>query len=585
MKIQDFELDIDHTILKRGKEYFLENKIYSLHQTIKNTWQAKVQGTDEYTVIVNLGNNNEIKNHECDCPYDYGTFCKHVIAVLYAIENKLVMGDAAKVPTKKTSKKNISSFAKLLNKIELNEYQLFIEHYVKVDKNFKSAFELYFSEKDENFDLEKKYTEIIKSTIKNYSKRGYIDYSSSNKLGKELNQYVKQANAYFAKKNLRDAFFLTKVLIREITPVFEYCDDSNGYVSECVFDALEILHQLSLSTTSIDFKEQIANFIHEELKNNIYFSHGDFGYIMTRLYGELSIKTYKTDHFIKFIDLQLNLTKKHDYERKFFIEQKILFLKQIGKEAEAKQLIEENLEISEIRAIYVAKLIKEANFKTAKKILADGIAIAEKKQHSGTVYQWEKELLNIAVLENDTQNIRHYSRKFAFNRELNEFYYNQWKNTFSKDEWAITINEVIKNAELKITENFKKNKFLRPEHISQVFLENLGPIYLQENDIDKLWELFKKQTELHVVVRYYRYFEKNYFNEMLDVIAVALENECDFADARSKYNHLARTMKAIIKDLPAAKENILAVAVKLKQKYPRRPAMQEVFSKLLEYKF
>ncbi len=114
---------------------------------------------------------------------------------------------------------------------------------------------------------------------------------------------------------------------------------------------------------------------------------------------------------------------------------------------------------------------------------------------------------------------------------------------------------------------------------------NLGPIYVQENNIDKLWELFQKQTELYMVLKYYRYFEKKHFNEMLNVIAVALENECDVVNERSKYNNLARTMKAIIKDLPAAKEKILEVAVKLKQKYPRRPAMQEVFSKLLASKF
>ena len=68
-----------------------------------------------------------------------------------------------------------------------------------------------------------------------------------------------------------------------------------------------------------------------------------------------------------------------------------------------------------------------------------------------------KELLNIAVLENDIDTIRFFSRKFAFDRELNETYYNQWKKTFTKKEWEITINEFIKNIEDKLTENFKNN--------------------------------------------------------------------------------------------------------------------------------
>lgn len=589
MKIHDFESHINKTILERGREYFLEDKIYSLHETQKNSWHAEVQGTDLYTVDVDLGNKYEIKEWECDCPYDGGMICKHVVAVFFAIEEQVVIDEpnekVIKAPAKKASKKNTNSFDKLLDKIELNECQEFVKHYAKINKDFKSVFELYFSEKDENFDIEKNYTKVVKQQIKSYTKRGFVDYYASNKLGKELNQYIKQINEYFAKNNFRDALSLTKVLIREVVPVFDYCDDSNGYISGCVFDAIDMIAQLSNAATSIEFKEKIADFLANELKEEVYFIYGDFGYTMTILYGDLSIKTYKTNAFIQFIDAKLNVNKKYDYEKKFFIKHKILFLKQIDKVDEAEKLIQENVEISEIRTLQVKKLIEEKDFESAKKSIADGIAIAEKKNRSGTVNQWEKELLNIAVLESDTLSIRFYSRKFAFGRELNESYYNQWKKTFTEKEWEVTLNELIKNVENKITENFKKNNFLRAEYVSQAFLTNLGPIYVQENNIDKLWELFKKQTELYMVLTYYRYFEKNYFNEMVDVIAVVLEKECDAADARSKYNNLARNMKAIIKDLPAAKDKILDVAVKLKQKYPRRPAMQEVFSKLLTSKF
>lgn len=585
MKITDFESHIDTKILERGNEYFLENKIYSLHESKKSNWQAEVQGTELYTVSVDLGKKSEIKDWECDCPYDYGMMCKHVVAVLYAIKEALIMDTPLEKVKTITPRKRSNTFNKLLKEINLKEYQDFIKNYAKVNTDFKGAFELYFSDKEETFDLEKKYIQIIKNNIKIHTKRGFIDYYASNKLGKELRQYVNQANEYFAKKNLRDAFSLTKVLIREVVPIFEYCDDSNGYVVDCVFAAMDILKELSNATTAIEFKEKIVDFLTEELNNEVYFLYGDFGYTMTNLYSDLSIKTYKTNAFLQFLDVQLEAKKRYDYEEVFFIKVKIQFLKQIGKTSEAEQLIQENLKISEIREVQVQKLIAEKDFEAAKKSIAEGIAIAEKKNHPGTVNQWEKKLLNIAVLENDIDTIRFFSRKFAFDRELNEIYYNQWKKTFTKKEWEITVNELIKNVEDKLTENFKNNRFLRKEHIPQALLMNLGPIYVQENNIDKLWELFQKQTQLFMVLKYYHYFEKTYFNEMVNVIAVALENECDVANERSKYNNLARTMKSIIKDLPAAKEKIFEVAVKLKQKYPRRPAMQEVFSKLLASKF
>jgi hypothetical protein len=53
-----------------------------------DTWTAEVEGSDLYTVEIKL-NNGEIVSWECDCPYDYGDICKHVVAVLlYIRDNK-----------------------------------------------------------------------------------------------------------------------------------------------------------------------------------------------------------------------------------------------------------------------------------------------------------------------------------------------------------------------------------------------------------------------------------------------------------------------------------------------------------------
>ena len=458
MTLQNFEKQLNQKILKKGKEYFNNGNVEFIEETQKNIWEADVSGTDDYQVKIQLGAKNEIKEWECDCPYDYGDICKHVIAVLYAVlEQKTI--DITPKEAIITKNKKIS-FDTLLNKIEFKEYQDFIKYYSGINKSFKDEFLVYFSEKDESFDLEQKYTELIKKAIRKHTSRGFIDYYASNKLAKELHHYLDTASSYFAKKNFKDAATIIKIIIKEVSAVLEYCDDSDGYVSDFLDSTIDQLDQISKAPVSIDFKEQIAVFLKTELQKKIYFNYGNIGYDLTNLFGEVCTAIYKTDDFIQFLDYKIESSKNYDYDRKFFIETKISFLAKAGKETEVQDLIQQNLEVPEIRALEINRVIKEENYEKAKTLIEDGIKIAENQSHRGIVMQWEKTLLQIAVLEKDIQMERYFSRKFAFDgNTFSAEYYVQWKKTFIKEEWTETIERVIESIIKKQNESYKKNSF------------------------------------------------------------------------------------------------------------------------------
>lgn len=581
MTLQDFENQIDSKILKRGKEYFNNDCVEFLEETKKRHWTANVSGTDEYTVEIQLDSKENIKKCFCDCPYDYGDVCKHIVAVLYAILEDKIMDITPKPASKaKETKVKKPSFDTLLSKIELKEYQDFIKQYSQINKNFKDQFELYFSEKNESFDLEKKYTDIIKSVIKKHTSRGYIDYSASNKLGKELNQYLDVAKQYLSKNNYRDATVLYQIIIKEVSKVFEYCDDSNGYVVDNVDEAISNLYEMINAPVSFDFKEKIADFLKKELKNKSYFDYGNFGYDLTQTYASFCIKTDRKDEFLQYLDSKIQSVKNDDYDKEFFIKTKISFLSDIGRTDEIKNIIQQNLDIPEIRSIEIDRNIENQDYETAKKLISEGIKIAEGKRHPGTVFQFEKKLLAMAVLEKDIQLERYFSRKFALDRTLDSIYYNQWKNTYSREEWTQTIEDVILGITNKINETVKKGMFYSNNSLNVNLLYGLGPIYIQENYWDRLLLLVQKQENLTTILTYYPHLIKIYPNELLDILIPVLEKEGDKCDGRSQYKDLVNKMKSVIKDYPKEKERILEVARKLKIKYPRRPAMLEELNKL-----
>lgn len=75
-------------ILLRGWDYYQEGAVTDLRETGKGTYRAIVLGTEDYCVEIETEDGDPV-SMECDCPYaDSGNNCKHMAAVLYAIENR-----------------------------------------------------------------------------------------------------------------------------------------------------------------------------------------------------------------------------------------------------------------------------------------------------------------------------------------------------------------------------------------------------------------------------------------------------------------------------------------------------------------
>ena len=53
-------------------------------------------GSEDYEVVVEMGDHGEIIYSECDCPYDFGPVCKHEVAAyfqLFDMLNRVVGND------------------------------------------------------------------------------------------------------------------------------------------------------------------------------------------------------------------------------------------------------------------------------------------------------------------------------------------------------------------------------------------------------------------------------------------------------------------------------------------------------------
>jgi len=85
--LEDFESWVSQSMLSKGENYWVEDNVQNLEQD-GETWAADVYGMNNYLTEVTI-KNGQVTEWFCDCPYDHGPICKHVVAVLFAIRDEI----------------------------------------------------------------------------------------------------------------------------------------------------------------------------------------------------------------------------------------------------------------------------------------------------------------------------------------------------------------------------------------------------------------------------------------------------------------------------------------------------------------
>ncbi|MDR1882213.1 MAG: SWIM zinc finger family protein [Prevotella sp.] len=583
LSLNNFEANINSAVLQRGRDYFNDGLVVELEEQGDNSWSTEVCGSDDYVVKITLDQQDGICDFSCDCLYD-GPLCKHVVAVLYAIrEKKATTGKTSKIKPSAQKKKN--AFETLLDKVNLEEYRDFIRKSAAEDKNFKTKFELFFADKDDRIDVEKKYGDLIRKLIRKYSGCGFIDYSSTREFSTGIGRIIATGIDMTVKGNYGDAFLLCKVLLKELINVIGQCDDSAGYMGDVFSDAIELLDSIAVSNHAApDLKHQIADFLYVELDDKAYWDYGDFGYDLFAVFQDLAIQLNLGDRLVAFIDNQCaKLTGKYDnYKKEYFHKQKIAFYRATGQDDRVAELIRQNMDIVDVRREEVNKAIDRQDYQTAKQLIAEGIRIATEKEHPGTVSAWQKDLLRIAFLENDVQTVRQLARHFAFDMGFSREYYREWKKTYSAEEWKETVEKYIADKTVELTREYGNRKGLWGDPVNRALLHELAPVYIEEQYWDRLLALVQTNADLNVLLSFHVHLSKRYPEEMLSLFVRELKMEGSKVSHRNEYAALAGNMLSLMKDMPAWTNEIKDTARKLIALNSKRPAMKEELNRVLK---
>ena len=539
MNLNNFEKNIDPQTLKRGYNYFRNGNVISVEEADTGLWEAEVQGTKVYNVSIST-DKLDIKGWECDCPFDMGSVCKHIAAVLYAIaeypEVHNPKPEAVKNDNHRSKNNNKKRIEKILKKVTKEELQSFVSDLIKKDKNLRNSFIAYFADLIDG-DPDEKYRMIIRSLFKASTDRyGFIDYRKTRDLFDSLTELSSKADKVFIGGNIPESMVICKTMIEEIPLLLNNADDSDGGLSSVLEDAFGLLSRIAEKAPPL-LKDKLFKYCTDEYQKEKYHQY-DIDDRFLDLIPELVTTEEQEKIFFELIDKRIEIEKMKEYSDYSVVRlicAKLEYLKMNDLDTEIKKITEQNIIYPEFRRILIDGEIREKNYKKAKDLCMEGIRISEKKVHRGTTREWQQKILEISEKENNVNEVRKWSEVLYFNFEHDIKYFKKLKSTYNKSEWTDVCEKIIEKLQ-------KKN-------IKGIYYSAgaLAEIFKEENNTERLLKLVQNNPDdLRFIDEHAVHLRDKYPEEIISLYVEAIKSLAKITDVKIYYE-VVKYMKNLSK--------------------------------------
>lgn len=558
-----FEEVIDETILKRGLSYFKNGKVQEPEVVGNGIYEAVVEGTEDYTVRLKIKNNVVIE-HSCDCPYDRGPVCKHVAAVIFALqEDKLALTEkpSGKKKTKTIGPKRKSAAAQiddLLSKATREELEQLIREEAKRDAGFKNQILMALEHYNENLS-QAYYEQQIKAILKAVKGRyGFLDYHGSIAAGKAVSQLLDTARNHIGKRNLQNALYICFAVLEKMGAALNESDDSNGNMGGCISNACEMLYDIAKVNESESLRKQIFDWCVS------FFEKGTLeGWDWHTDILELAAEIVNTrEEFERIIALtEQESESKYTAETLQNIKYKVL--KKMEGEAAAEAFLEQQIANPKFRRMALQKALNQNDFAKAYHLAEDGVK-QDMQEYPGLAKEWYDWMLKTAQAENNVPKIIEYARYLLIDHFRHEQdYYQILKQHVAPEEWTAFVNDMVEDI---------RTKKRWPDR------GLIADLFIKEGWLDRLWALIQEDPSLQTLERYEKYLVKDYAGEVAGLHASLILKYMETSVGRSHYQHACRYIRHIIK--LGEQEKADEVIAALRTKYPNRRALMEELDKV-----
>ena len=571
MRLSHFESTTNPTILQRGQTCFDQGNVLEVNEGKNGHWYARVEGTDDYRVEIIL-NDDDVSYYDCDCPCE--DLCKHVVATLCAIRQVLAKPAPIQKGGKKAAPKTPKmSFEAILRQVERKALEGFLIDYAAREPELRTRFLFEFADRFDAAGGKEKYLRHLDLALRfGEGKRGYFDYRGGQEAMRKIGEMLDKAETLLTTRP-QEAFLAASATLEKMADVINHLDDSHGEGGGVIARAIELLAEIRRNNPPRALETQVFDFAWSVISKGLFRDWSDLEDELLALVMKAAQSPERGDQVLGLLDAKWKQARqqKDDWSGNYAVEnalrQKIGFLRQIGREAEAQEMVLQNLQYDRLRREYVTDLLSREDYMMAKFIIAEGITMAEQKRLPGLVNQWRESLLDIARKEKDTAELRALTKRLFCDAHESMKYYRQYKATFSEQEWSVERLVFLHEQEQSFEVQKKQQR-------GTYFPQKLADLYAEEAMWEPILLLIKQYPDLQRLDAYEKIFTKTHPADYLVLYAQAVEKQAEHAGDRSGYREIADYLKKI-RQFGGGKEVVSQLADVFRSKYAKRRAMLE----------
>jgi hypothetical protein len=548
LTLDGFKKRIPSNILMRGRDLYARGAIVDLSQTDEG-WSAQVQGTRLYNVDINQEADGSLTT-ECTCPYEYGDHCKHVVAVLYALEE--LFPEALSQRAKRPVKKRRTKADRLREAVEAAPREELVSVLLGLAGEYRELTNILLLRLGATGEKKSDYSAIVSEILRSgRDQDGFIDYWGSIHVAQRLKELLSGAAAALSNGQLPRAIATYQAIAERAIDAMGYADDSSGALGGCLQEACEGLGRCLFGLPP-DKRSELFDYI-LRLAADPRFEGFDVRWTLLEIATDAVIGEPERAEVVGVLDGIAERGRGHS--KRFAAEHaallKLRLIRRLDGETAADEFITANVQYYQFRQVLIKQAIGSGDLNRALSLAEAGKEQARKESLSGLVNDFTAQELAIAQLKGDSQRVIRLARQLWLDSWQNDTYH-ILKQEVPADAWPDFVQSLLAEK----TSRSDKNVWLMAREGLWEQLLNLG-----------------QQKGLRRVADYAAELERRYPDEMVELYEVEIagmlkdvSNRGIYADARQ----ILRRMEILGK-----RERANDLRHSLIARYPQRRAMIE----------
>lgn len=445
LTLANFKLEIPGHILERGRAYWSQGRIGRItFDEADGLWRAVVQGTMPYAVEVLRAPNGAL-SCDCSCPYDLTEHCKHVAAVLYAIEAQFP-GYVVAAPAKKGARRP-SRLETLRTQLEKAPQAQIIEILLELAEDDRELLKQLLARFEGGpVDHRRALRDILKPGAGYYE---FLDYYGSERAAHKIQKLMAKAERWTETGETAKALEFYKAVIDEVTPAIAHADDSNGSLAGCIGDAILKLDEI-LETIDPKAVEELFDYCTERVRK-AEFREWDWGWALLNMALALvdsPERRRKLESALDAMEAEERARARTEFSSEYSLERVVLARLRLiddfdGAES-ALAFLRANKELDPIRMELIDRHIKAVSLAEAMELIQEGISTTEQRRLPGLTNRYLALRLKVLKHTGDKSQLLAAMRDLWLRRHDDQLY-PLLKQIVGAGQWPAFVDGLVKD--------------------------------------------------------------------------------------------------------------------------------------------